>query len=249
MARSGTTFPSTLVLFGVTGDLAARKIIPSLWRLHQRGSLPQLWSCIGVSRRDWTDEQLRSYIKALLPTGSAVDKFLDHFFYHRADFGRLADYKKLTERLGLFDSGWRVCANKLFYLAVPPELYEPMLRHLHRSRLTSPCGPDEGWTRVIVEKPFGRDQSTSRRLEGLLNKLFREEQIYRIDHYLGKEILQNILTFRFANRIWQDSWSARSIERIDIKVWEKGLVEPGRADSYDSVGALKDVGQNHLLHP
>lgn len=240
-------FPTTLVLFGVTGDLAARKILPALWRLWSGGRLPRLWHCVGVSRRAWSDTELRSYLSALFPDEARVEDFLSHFSYQRVDFHQLRDYRRLGEKLGYWDGAWRACANKLFYLAVPPSLYEPMLRRLDASGLAEPCGPGEGWTRVIVEKPFGDNEKTAKQLDRLLGRLFQEEQIYRIDHYLGKEILQNILTFRFANSFWQAGWSDETIAEIHVRVWEKVGVVPDRADSFDEVGAFRDVGQNHLL--
>src|SRR4029078_10081858 len=130
------------------------------------------------------------------------------------------------------------------YLAVPPQYYKGISEHLATSGLTIPCGPDEGWTRVIVEKPFGRNLETAEELDLLLAKLFKEEQIYRIDHYLAKEMLQNILTFRFSNNLFEDIWDNHHIESIDL-VTRESIGAEGRGPFYESVGALKDVGQNH----
>jgi glucose-6-phosphate 1-dehydrogenase/6-phosphogluconate dehydrogenase (decarboxylating) len=144
------------------------------------------------------------------------------------------------------DKSWGVCTNKLFYLAVAPEMYETIFSNLSSSGLTRHCSPEEGWTRIIVEEPFGQDFETAQKLDLRLGKLFKEVQIYRIDHYLAKEMLQNILAFRFSNNLFEKNWSNDSIERIDIKLLEKIGAEQ-RGPFYDSIGALRDVGQNHLL--
>jgi len=146
----------------------------------------------------------------------------------------------------LVDGEWKVCSNKLFYLAVPPQNYESIFTHLKSSGLTLPCSPEEGWTRVIVEKPFGHDLKTAERLDEMLGDLFQEEQIYRIDHYLGKEMTQNIISFRFNNDLFADIWNKDDIEKIEIIMLEKIGVE-GRGEFYDDVGALRDYGQNHML--
>lgn len=252
MDRSLNT-PTVLVIFGATGDLAKRKIFPSLYHLYTKNKLPKMLQVIGFSRRKWSDEKFKKLVKEKIrqhkDAGSSKEKlkdFVEHFYYHSGNFEHLDDFRQLAERLGNIDGEWKTCANKLFYLAVPPKYYKTLFKHLEKSKLTEPCSEDEGWTRVIVEKPFGKDLKTARELDEMLSKLFKEEQIFRIDHYLGKDMLQNILAFRFSNTIFEQSWSNKYIDSIEVKLLEKdGIGE--RGTFYDGVGALRDVGQNHLL--
>jgi glucose-6-phosphate 1-dehydrogenase len=178
--------------------------------------------------------------------GKDADSLLDIFSYQQGFFDRAADYAALAERIKNIDEKWGCCSNKLFYLAVPPSLYGDIATRLAESGLAAACGGEAGWTRVIVEKPFGNDAKTAMSLDSLLDKLFKEEQIYRIDHYLGKEMMQNILVFRFANNLFEPSWNKQHVESITVRFWEKIGLE-GRGSFYDRVGALRDVGQNHLL--
>lgn len=230
-----------------------KKIVPALFHLYKKGKFPKLFRIIGFSRRKITEAEFIHFVRDILTKHSKnsiaredLDKFLAYFLYQQGDFEDIASYKTLASRMGIIDGEWNVCSNKLFYLAVPPHYYKGIFEHLSSSGLTIPCGPDEGWTRVIVEKPFGKDLKTAEELDALLGKLFREEQIYRIDHYLAKEMLQNILTFRFANDLFEEEWGNNIIERINIRTWESIGVE-GRGRFYDGIGALRDVGQNHLL--
>ena len=246
-----TSNPTILVIFGITGDLARRKLVPALFHLHRKKLLPPLFQVVGFSRRGMSDEELRAEVRDMVKIqagGDAgmVDAFTRMFIYRQGMFEDVAGYRTLAESLGRKDNEWRVCSNKLFYLAVPPEHYESIFRHVESSGLTEPCSPEEGWTRVVVEKPFGKDLETAERLDILLGKLFREEQIYRIDHYLGKETVQNILAFRFSNSFLGPAWDRKAIEEIRIRLWEADGVEH-RGAFYDGVGALRDVGQNHLL--
>ncbi|MEK7070676.1 MAG: glucose-6-phosphate dehydrogenase, partial [Patescibacteria group bacterium] len=245
--------PTVLVIFGATGDLMTKKITPALYNLFLKGKLPKMFRVVGFARRDLTREAFQKHVTQILETNDTfkiqkklTEEFLNYFYYHQGHFDSITDYNKLATDLGKIDGEWRVCSNKLFYTAVPPQYYETIFRNLHDSGLTIPCGPDEGWTRVLVEKPFGKDAKTAEKLDLLLAKLFREEQIYRIDHYLAKEMLQNILSFRFSNNILEENWNAKYIEKIDIRLWEKIGVEK-RGIFYDGLGALRDVGQNHLL--
>lgn len=249
--KSKFHLPTVLVIFGVTGDLAVKKIIPALYHLFIKNKLPKLFQIYGFSRRNWTNDQFRLFIKDILKKESTysedkVDDFVRRGFYVQGKFDIVPDYTNLAKEMGRVDDEWKVCSNKLFYLAVPPKYYSTIFNNLAESGLTIPCSPEEGWTRVIVEKPFGYDLTTAMSLDLQLSKLFKEEQIYRIDHYLAKEMLQNILSFRFANNLLESSWNNKAIERIDIRVLEKLGVE-GRGGFYDGLGALRDVGQNHLL--
>ncbi|MSR76595.1 MAG: glucose-6-phosphate dehydrogenase, partial [Candidatus Ryanbacteria bacterium] len=242
--------PTVFVVFGATGDLMARKIVPALHLLNEQKVLPSMFRVLGVARKPLSNEEFRAHIASILEKQKIDTKdaasFLESFEYAEGHFEVESDYKKIAERLRAIDEKWGVCSNKLFYLAVPPDFFETLARNLSSSGLTDPCSPTEGWTRIIVEKPFGKDLATAERLDTLLGTLYREEQIYRIDHYLAKEMLQNILTFRFSNNLFENSWSNRFIERIDIRVHESVGVEE-RGMFYESVGALRDVGQNHLL--
>ena len=202
--------PTIFVIFGATGDLMAKKIAPALFHLFVSGKLPQKIQIIGFARRALTREEFQDHITTVLKKQKNFDdnkekleKFLSHIDYQSGDFESLDSYKQLAGILGRSDTHWNVCSNKLFYLAVPPEYYRTIFEHLSASGLTEPCSPEEGWTRVLVEKPFGSDAKTAEDLDTLLGTLFKEEQIYRIDHYLAKEMLQNILNFRFSNNLFE----------------------------------------------
>lgn len=252
MNKGAKNIPTVFIIFGATGDLMTKKIAPALFNLYINNKFPSLFKIIAFSRRDLTIEQFQSHIRKILKTTKIkanklnIEAFLQYFIYQKGDFDKVDAYNILAKSLGRIDGEWRTCSNKLFYLAVPPANYKSIFEHLKSSGLTLPCSPDEGWTRVIVEKPFGKDANSALELDMLLSKLFREEQIYRIDHYLGKDILQNILSFRFNNDLFEDSWNQRYIEKIEIKFLEKIGIE-GRSTFYDGVGALRDVGQNHML--
>lgn len=175
-----------------------------------------------------------------------VKHFLDHVVYEQGFFDTMPAYERLYDRLEAIDERWGQCSNKLFHLSVPPSLYEVILTHLSKSKLTIPCDDATGWTRVLIEKPFGSDLVMAESLDKLLGSLFHESQIFRIDHYLAKEALQNILAFRFTNPIFEPMWNRQYIDKVHIKLFEKGGME-GRGAFYDKIGALRDVGQNHML--
>jgi glucose-6-phosphate 1-dehydrogenase len=248
--KSAEVFPTILVIFGATGDLARRKLIPALWKLYQADRLPALLQIVGYSRQDLSDEAWQKWVRESVGEaggpGDRLEAFSRLFVYQRGQFEDPAAFRGLGARLGRQDDSWNTCANKLFYLAVPPQYYQTLFQNLADSGLTEPCGPGEGWTRVIVEKPFGWDLETAQELDDLLGRLFREEQIYRIDHYLGKETARNILAFRFSNMFLEPAWDNRSIAAIHVNFFEKNDVG-GRGAFYDGIGALRDVGQNHVL--
>lgn len=241
------------VIMGATGDLSAKKIIPSLFHLYENGRLPSRFRVIGVSRGDLTDAAYRAKVSGMLRTHNKnisshrkLRAFLELFTYSRGFFEKPADYDTLARSLGVVDKAWRVCTNKIFFLAVPPSFYELILTNLANSGLTKACSPEEGWTRVLIEKPFGKDATTARKLESLLSKLFKEIQIYRIDHYLAKEMIQNVLTFRFSNKLFENIWHNGFVEKIIVRLHETIGVEK-RGSFYDALGTLRDVGQNHML--
>lgn len=243
--------PATiLVVFGATGDLMARKIAPSLLHLDRQGLLHPRLRVIGFSRRPWSDADFRDRVREMLTERyqdpGPLEAFLKRFTYRQGTFEDAAAYDALARDIGDTAADWGGCVDKLFYLAVPPEHYDTIIGNLSTSGLTSVCDAETGYTRVLVEKPFGHDVTSSKALDELLASLFREEQIYRIDHYLAKEMLQGILAFRFHNDLLESAWNREGIERIDISLLETIGVEK-RGRFYDGVGALRDVGQNHLL--
>ena len=246
------TIPTIFVVLGATGDLMTKKIVPALFGLHEKKKLPPKFRLLGVSRREWTDGDFRDHVRSILEVKvpgaktAAVESFLKLAAYHKLTFHELGDYAALRTTLKNIDDQWGVCTNKLFYLSVPPQFYDVILENLHASKLTEPCSPEEGWTRVVVEKPFGNDEKSAKALDARLAKLFKEVQIYRVDHYLGKEMLRNILVFRFENNLFEGEWNRRFVESIHIRLFESLGVED-RGGFYDEVGALRDVGQNHLL--
>lgn len=241
------------VIFGITGDLASKKIIPSLWHLFKNNLLPKNFSIVGFGRRDFSDIQYKDLISEALKkyTDSALDEekfksFLELFLYQ---FGRFEDkesFKNLSSTIVGIEKRWGVCANKLFYLAVPPILYESIFNNLSNEGLNIPCNTEGSWSRILIEKPFGTDLPSAEKLDILLASHFNEDQIYRIDHYLFKEIIQSIENFRFSNDLFEARWGNSTIERIDIRLLERIGVED-RGSFYDAIGTLRDVGQNHLL--
>lgn len=247
-----TTVPTVFVVFGITGDLFRKKIASAFYNLYCDDLLPHQFQIIGVAHSSYTDESIREYVRDLLTSAEGrderdrIDEFVQRFYYHQASFDDSTAYRSLGKRLGQVDGEWKTCANKLFYLSVSPQWYETILGELAESGLTKPCGEDEGWTRVILEKPFGTDSDSATQLDMKLAELFREEQIYRVDHYLAKETTRNILAFRFSNQMFAPAWNNESIERIDIRMHEE-IDVADRGQFYDGVGALRDVGQNHLL--
>jgi len=247
--------PTILVVFGATGDLMERKIVPALYHLREKARLPERFRTIGFARRDIGDEPFRTRVCETVRRhhGGPLDEgdlhsFASDFSYHQGHFDEEEAYGRLADLLNAIDDEWDVCANKLFYLAVPPEHYRTIFEHLAASGLTAACNANGsgGWTRIIVEKPFGNDCRTARELDELLGSLFEEQQIYRIDHYLAKEMLQGMMSFRFSNNLFEPSWNNQAIDRIEIDLLET-LGAESRGAFYDGVGALRDVGQNHLL--
>ncbi len=252
MLTSTVSYPTVLVIFGATGDVVAKKIMPAIFQLFIAGKLPPMFRVLGFSRRELTDADFQAYVVELLVkqtelhvTRDELRTFASLFSYLRGQPDVLADYQPLAHALGHLEGDAKVCVNSLFYLAVPPDLYEPIFTNLSRSGLTTVCG-EASWTRILVEKPIGMDSATSERLDTLMSQLFNEEQIYRIEHYLAKEMIRNILAFRFGNNLFEGVWDRSFIESIHLRLWESIGVE-SRGNFYDKIGTLRDVGQNHLL--
>lgn len=244
--------PTIFVIFGITGDLANRKLLPALLSLYVKKLLPPRFAIVGFSRRSFSREEFRELVRSKMNIQQGqfneedIKHFLDHMSYEQGLFNSAVAYSRLAEKLKSIDDNWGQCSNKLFHLSVPPNLYEGILNDLAKSGLTTPCDDRSGWTRILIEKPFGNDIHTAKSLDKLLGKLFKEEQIFRIDHYLAKEALQNILAFRFDNPLFESLWNNKHIDKVHIKLYEKIGVD-GRGSFYDPIGALKDVGQNHML--
>lgn len=251
------TNPTTIVVFGATGDLFRKKLAPALFDLFAASQLPEFFRVVAFSRRPWGDNELRQFLSDTLKENKSdlppqeLQKFLEHVLYIEGDLGTLSSYQKVAELLGRIDSDAGVCANKLFYLATPPAFYETILKHVSDSGLAIPCAPtkdgsETGWTRILVEKPFGNDLENAQRIDLLLGKLFSENQIFRIDHYLAKNVLRDILSFRFSEGIFEQFWNARYIEKVEVNIFERIGIN-GRGAFYDRLGQLRDMGQSHAL--
>lgn len=245
-------FPTAIVVFGGTGDLAQTKLFPALFDLYRNNALPKAFTVIGLSRKKLTDSAYQDFVyEALRRTLISVDDeslrvFSKHFRYTSGSFDSADSYEQVKKLLSAFDERIAQCTNKLFYLAVPPEYYETIFDHLHSSQAMALCDNVASWSRLLVEKPFGKDLTTALALEKKLCELFSDDQIYRIDHYLAKDAIENIISLRFANSIIADSWNKERIESIAIRLLETKDVS-NRGSFYDGIGTLRDVGQNHML--
>jgi glucose-6-phosphate 1-dehydrogenase len=251
--------PCTMIICGATGDLTERKLAPALHNTFMGGFLPPEFTVVGFARREWTDAEFRDHLLAAVnkysrnkPVKPEIwDSIAGAIEYQRGDFNDPAVYAELAKRLDRIDRDRGTEGNRLFYLAVPPSLYPEIINHLDRAGLAASgehrrTGSKRGWTRVIVEKPFGYDLESARTLNREFAEVFAEDQVYRIDHYLGKETVQNLSVFRFGNGLFEPIWNRRYIDSVQITVAETVGVE-GRGEFYDHTGALRDVVQNHGL--
>lgn len=238
--------PFVIVIFGATGDLARKKLIPALFSLFKAGQLPQDFFIFGFARRDLTESDFHSLFTTLSIDPLWSD-FVKHFFYQQGLFAEEAGYLTLIERLKKVDDKMGACITRLFYLATPPDNYEIILDFLQSTKLSEGCGQGSSkWTRIIIEKPFGRDLETAKLLDAKLAAIFEERQIFRVDHYLGKDTVQNMIAFRFANGIFEPVWNNNYIDHVQITISEENGIG-NRGKFYDGVGNLRDVAQNHLL--
>jgi glucose-6-phosphate 1-dehydrogenase len=243
--------PTAIVIFGGTGDLAQTKLFPALFDLFRQNALPASFAIVGISRKDMDDSQYQTFVRESINKKEGndqgmVDLFCSHFRYVIGDFDNIDTYTRLKETLKVFDTSLGQCTSKLFYLAVPPNFYNHIFTKLKESDAMALCDGVGSWSRLLVEKPFGRDLATADALEQQLQNLFSEDQIYRIDHYLAKDAIENILALRFSNSVLANSWNKEYIESIDIRLLETKNVA-NRGSFYDGIGALRDVGQNHML--
>ncbi|RRO93384.1 glucose-6-phosphate dehydrogenase [Corynebacterium bovis] len=242
--------PSGLVIFGVTGDLARKKLLPAVYDLANRGLLPAGFSLIGYGRRDWSkadfEEQVLEAVKgrARTPWRQQVwDRLAEGIFFVRGDFKDDDAFDRLADLTRELDETRGTGGNWAYYLSVPPDYFPDVCHQLERSGLAA--GAD-GWRRVVIEKPFGHDEASARELNEIVNAVFPESAVFRIDHYLGKETVQNIMALRFANQLFDPLFNSHYIDHVQITMAEDiGL--GGRAGYYDGIGAARDVMQNHLL--
>ena len=245
--------PSILVLFGATGDLAHRKVLPAMYHLWRTNLLPHEFTLVAIGRRDYDDDAFRTEIRASLEQFSRVmpldeaawTSFSAAIRYHRLDFADAGGFDELAKHLDDIDEESGTRGNRLFYLATQPSQFAEIVAQLGRVGLDHERH-DGGWRRVVIEKPFGHDLNSAVRLNREVGKVFRESQVYRIDHYLGKETVRNLLVFRFGNGIFEPLWNRRYVDHIQITVAESIGIE-NRGAFYEETGASRDVLQNHLL--
>jgi glucose-6-phosphate 1-dehydrogenase len=245
--------PNAMVVFGASGDLAHRKLIPSIFNIFAQDLLDERFYLLGCGRTKLTDEDFRETAQEAIReshSGASVkdlNAFTEKLYYMDGDYDDAAFYESIKAKLVLLDRKHKIDGCHIFYLAVPPFLYTQIVEHLGRSTLSCAAESDsKQWARLIVEKPFGRDLQSAVELNDKIRHCFNESQIYRIDHYLGKESVQNILMFRFANTIFEPVWNRNYIDHVQITIAESIGVEH-RGGYYDKAGALRDIFQNHML--
>ncbi|MFH2121994.1 MAG: glucose-6-phosphate dehydrogenase [Pseudomonadota bacterium] len=247
----GELAPCAIVIFGASGDLTARKLIPALYRMFLSNSLPDPISIIGCARTDYNHDTFRVFLQNACASDPILDmtrwhEFADKIHYSPLNYDSLPDFLKLGSLLETLDQQRVTKGNRLFDLALPPSLYEAVVTKIGEAGLAGQFDKGRGWTRIVIEKPFGRDLDSSLALDQTLHQHFQEKQIFRIDHYLAKETVQNILTFRFANTIFEPIWNRGYIESVGIIAAEELGVEH-RAGYYEQAGVLRDMFQNHML--
>lgn len=249
----GTADPCAVVLFGASGDLAKRKVIPAMYDLSTHNSLGSRYAVVGFARTPMSDENFRSATGEAAKTMSEVgpidpkqwDAFSSCLYYHAGDYSDPQAYQQLAKRLAELDAEKKLGGNRLFYLSTPPEVYPHIVEQLGRAGLARPSSPDS-WVRIIIEKPFGRDLASAKQLNQIVLNVFEEKQVYRIDHYLGKDTVQNLLVLRFSNGIFEPLWNRNYVDCVQITAAETLGVER-RGGFYETTGALRDMIQSHVL--
>lgn len=235
-----------ITIFGATGDLASRKLYPALFRLFKKGYIGERFAVIGTARREWSDDYFRSIILDSLASfkdaGELKETFISHFYYLSHNVNDSYHYEKLKILSVELDERYDTKGNRIFYLAMAPQFFQIIGQNLKEQGILT----NKGYNRLVIEKPFGKDYETASELNNQLRNYFDEDQIYRIDHYLGKEMIQNITAVRFANRIFETLWSKEHISNIQITLAEEVGVED-RGGYYETSGALRDMVQNHIL--
>jgi glucose-6-phosphate 1-dehydrogenase len=239
---------NAIVIFGASGDLTHRKLIPAFYHLYANGLLPEDFAILGVSRTTYSDQEFRDKLRSALEENEKTDaailtKFCQHLYYQALNTSDAAQYAVLKQRLDVFKDTHHTSGNAVFYLATPPSLYGVIPECLTAHGLNDEA---DGWKNLIVEKPFGYDLESAISLDKQIHACFQEHQIYRIDHYLGKETVQNLLVFRFANGMFEPLWNRNFIDYVEITASEALGVED-RGGYYDGAGAVRDMFQNHLL--
>jgi glucose-6-phosphate 1-dehydrogenase len=241
--------PGILVIFGASGDLTKRKLLPALFHLRQANLLPEQFAIVGVARRPLGDEFAADMREGIVEFGDAeendpkLDEFVKHISYFPLNFDDANSYAGLKTELDRIDKEKKIGGNRLFYLATAPEFFTGIIENLGAQGMSE---PEKGVAVVVIEKPFGHDLESARELNHQVNAVFHESQVFRIDHYLGKETVQNLLVFRFANGIFEPVWNRNFIDHVQITVAETLGVE-GRGPFYEKAGALRDVVQNHMM--
>ncbi len=247
--------PCIMVIFGATGDLTSRKLLPALYNLVQDGELPAHFACVGFARRDKTNEQFRDEMFEAINKFSRTkpiekeiwEAFKNQIFYHKSEFDDDKGYDELNELLSDLDAKFGTKGNRLYYLSTQPSYFPDIIKRLHEHKLIYPVKEVKNkWTRVIIEKPFGHDLESAEMLQTEISNYLDESQIYRIDHYLGKETVQNLLVFRFSNLIFESIWNNHYIDQVQITVAEEiGIGTRGRF--FEEAGIIRDIVQNHMM--
>lgn len=243
--------PCSVVMFGVTGDLARKKLLPAIYDLHNRGLLPPAFGLVGFGRREWSHDDFAKYMRESVEK-YARTPFNEHAFeqlrgglrFVTGAFDDTEAFEELTRVVSELDESRGTGGNHAFYLSIPPSAFPQVAEQLAQSGLNTPS--ENSWRRVVIEKPFGHDLESARELNDIVEKVFKPEEIFRIDHYLGKETVQNLLAFRFANQMFEPVWNSRYVDHVQITMAEDIGIGT-RAGYYDGIGTARDVIQNHLL--
>ena len=246
------TSPALMVIFGASGDLANRKLLPALYKLSQQRLLPPNFVILGFARSQLTDTEFRLRARTSMVTNSKVEfqhaaweAFAPRLSYISGKYDDIEGFERLRDRIKGLEEQWNIGGNRLFYLSTPPSVYESIVTFLGAANLVEPAEA-RNWTRIVIEKPFGSDLASAHKLNDHVLSVFEEDQVYRIDHYLGKETVQNVLVFRFANGIFEPIWNRNYVDNVQITVAESIGVE-GRGGYFEKSGALRDMVQNHLM--